>query len=75
MRLSTVFLLSLTLTAAFSVPQTPKTLEIYVVDVEGGKSTLVVSPVGESVLIDTGNIGEGAQRDADRIMAAVKDAI
>jgi competence protein ComEC len=74
MRLSLVFSLSLTLTAALSVPQIRRTLEIYVVDVEGGKSTLLVSPFGESVLIDTGNIGEGAPRDADRIMAAVKDA-
>jgi len=50
------------------------TLDIYVVDVEGGKSTLVVSPSGESMLIDTGNIGDGAQRDASRIMAAVAEA-
>ena len=44
------------------------------VDVEGGKATLVVSPSGESLLIDTGNVGEGAQRDAERIMAAINDA-
>ena len=44
------------------------------VDVEGGKATLVVSPSNESLLIDTGNVGEGAQRDADRIMAAIKSA-
>src|SRR4030095_15439150 len=50
------------------------TLDIYVIDVEGGKSTLVVSPSGESMLIDTGNIGDGAERDAARIMAAVADA-
>jgi competence protein ComEC len=30
--------------------------------------------VGESLLIDTGNGGEAAARDADRIMAAVEDA-
>ena len=51
-----------------------KTLDIYVVDVEGGNATLFVPPSGESVLIDTGNGGAAAQRDADRIMAAVKDA-
>jgi len=50
------------------------TLDIYVIDVEGGKSTLVVSPSGESMLIDTGNIGDGAERDAARIMAAVAEA-
>jgi beta-lactamase superfamily II metal-dependent hydrolase len=54
--------------------QTSKPLLIYVVDVEGGNATLFVSPSGESVLIDTGNGGAAATRDADRIMAAVKDA-
>jgi competence protein ComEC len=51
-----------------------KTLDIYVVDVEGGNATLFVSPSGESLLMDTGNGGGAAARDADRIMAAVKDA-
>lgn len=51
-----------------------KTLDIYVVDVEGGNATLFVAPSGESLLMDTGNGGAAAVRDADRIMAAVKDA-
>jgi beta-lactamase superfamily II metal-dependent hydrolase len=51
-----------------------KTLDIYLIDVEGGNSTLFVPPSGESMLIDTGNGGAAASRDADRIMAAVKDA-
>lgn len=55
--------------------QTRNTLDIYVVDVEGGNSTLFVSPSGESVLIDTGNVApDAAIRDADRIAAAAKDA-
>ena len=55
--------------------QTRTTLDIYVVDVEGGNATLFVSPAGESLLIDTGNLGADASvRDAERIMAAVKDA-
>jgi beta-lactamase superfamily II metal-dependent hydrolase len=54
--------------------QSGKPLLIYVVDVEGGNATLFVAPSGESVLIDTGNGGAAAARDADRIMAAVKDA-
>ena len=33
--------------------QSRKTLDIYVVDVEGGNATLFVSPSGESLLIDT----------------------
>ena len=49
-------------------------LDIYLVDVEGGNATLSVAPSGESLLIDTGNGGAAAARDADRIMAAVADA-
>jgi competence protein ComEC len=50
-----------------------KPLQIYFIDVEGGQSTLVVSPSGESLLIDTGWPGyEG--RDADRILAAAHQA-
>src|SRR5229473_7424402 len=55
--------------------QTRTTLDIYVVDVEGGNATLFVAPSGESVLIDTGNVApEAARRDADRILAAARDA-
>jgi competence protein ComEC len=54
--------------------QTRSTLDIYLVDVEGGNATLFVAPSGASMLIDTGNGGAAATRDADRIMAAVKDA-
>jgi beta-lactamase superfamily II metal-dependent hydrolase len=50
------------------------TLDIWVIDVEGGNATLFVAPSGESVLIDTGNGGSAAARDAGRIMAAVQDA-
>jgi competence protein ComEC len=64
------------LVAALAVAQTRtgKTLDVYVVDVEGGNATLVVSPSGESLLIDTGNGGAAAPRDAARILAATKDA-
>ena len=51
-----------------------KTLDIYVVDVEGGNATLFVSPSGESLLIDTGNGGMGAPRDAGRIIDAARAA-
>src|ERR1700733_7895968 len=55
--------------------QTRTTLDIYVVDVEGGNATLYVPPSGESVLIDTGNVApDAAIRDAERIAAAAKDA-
>ena len=51
-----------------------RTLDIYLVDVEGGNATLFVTPSGESLLIDTGNGGAAARRDTDRIMAAVGNA-
>jgi competence protein ComEC len=55
--------------------QTRTTLDIYVVDVEGGNATLFVAPSGQSLLIDTGNVGATASvRDAGRIMLAAKDA-
>src|SRR3989442_1266386 len=79
MRVSMVLLLVLAvaaLAAAFPPAQnrTSKPLDIYVVDVEGGNATLFVSPSGESMLIDSGNAGAAAIRDAERIMAAVRDA-
>ena len=40
--------------------RTAKTLDIYIVDVEGGNATLFVSPSRESLLIDTGNAGAAA---------------
>jgi competence protein ComEC len=48
-----------------------KPLDIYIVDTEGGKAALWVSPSGQSLLIDSGNPGD---RDLDRIMAAINDA-
>jgi competence protein ComEC len=54
--------------------QARTTLDIYLVDVEGGNATLFVAPSGDSLLIDTGNGGAGAVRDAERILAAAKDA-
>jgi competence protein ComEC len=48
----------------------PRNLDIYWVDVEGGAATLIVSPSGESLLIDTGYaVGD---RDAKRIYAATQ---
>ena len=41
-----------------------RTLDIYWIDVEGGGATLIVTPAGESILIDSGNPGV---RDPGRI--------
>ncbi|MXY25288.1 MAG: MBL fold metallo-hydrolase [Acidobacteria bacterium] len=49
------------------------TLDIYVIDVEGGEATLFVGPSGDSLLVDTGWPGFDG-RDADRIAAAARDA-
>ncbi len=48
-------------------------LKVYFVDVEGGQSTLFVTPAGQSLLIDTGWAGNNG-RDADRIVAVAKRA-
>ena len=49
--------------------QAARSLEVYFIDVEGGQSTLLVSPSGQSLLIDTGWRGFDG-RDADRIARA-----
>jgi competence protein ComEC len=48
-----------------------KTLDFYFIDVEGGSATLIVTPLGESVLVDSGFPGE---RDAGRIAKVAKGA-
>jgi len=59
--------------AAPATPENGKALQIYFVDVEGGQSTLFVTPEGKSLLIDTG-WPDNNGRDADRIVAAAKQA-
>ena len=55
------------------MPRTrPRTLDITWIDTEGGAATLMVTPAGESFLIDTGY--PDADRDAKRIAAAAKQA-
>ncbi|HVX15361.1 MAG TPA: MBL fold metallo-hydrolase [Pirellulales bacterium] len=63
-------ILLLCMTCAVCSPQsalagsTDGRLDLYWIDVEGGAATLIVTPQGESVLIDTGNPG---RRDPQRI--------
>src|SRR5213595_3988012 len=47
------------------------TLNIYYIDTEGGQSTLLVGPTGESLLVDTGNAGD---RDLGRIADTLRTA-
>ena len=64
--------------------QTQGPLNIWLLDTEGGQATVLVTPTGESMLVDTGFGGNAGMpngtadgppmRDADRIMAVLKQA-
>ena len=56
------------LAALLALPAQEKGLEIHWIDVEGGAATLVVTPEGESLLMDCGWPGK---RDAERIKKAL----
>jgi beta-lactamase superfamily II metal-dependent hydrolase len=58
---------------SFAAPPARRVLEIYYVDVEGGAATLIVTPAGESILVDAGWPGF-ENRDAKRIQAALQQA-
>lgn len=64
-----IFLLFTTLAATAA----SKNLEIYWIDAEGGAATLIVTPAGESMLVDTANRTPD-DRDAKRIYAATQKA-
>src|SRR3954468_11238941 len=66
-KLWTVILFAFAIRAAAA----PRNLDFYFIDTEGGASTLIVTPAGESVLVDTGNPGE---RDPGRIVDAMRIA-
>ncbi len=67
--------LTLALWVAFlqAQPLPSRTLDVYVIDVQGGEATLFVAPSGESMLVDTGWPGFDG-RDADRIATAARQA-
>jgi competence protein ComEC len=71
LRSSSAFLLLLAI--AVAVQAQSRNLEIYWVDTEGGAATLIVTPSGQSLLVDTGNAGAD-DRDARRIYAATQAA-
>jgi beta-lactamase superfamily II metal-dependent hydrolase len=60
------------LLSTYVIAQNPL-LQIYSIDVEGGQATLLLSPSGQSMLVDTGWPGFNG-RDADRIVSAAKSA-
>jgi competence protein ComEC len=65
----TLKIVFVTMAAAVFVSAQARTLDIYWIDVEGGASTLIIAPSGESLLVDTGFPGN-EDRDAKRIQAA-----
>jgi beta-lactamase superfamily II metal-dependent hydrolase len=62
-------------TLSLSAAPPAKTLDFYTIDVEGGKSVLVVTPDGESMLIDVGwASSRNREASTDRIVAALNGA-
>ncbi len=62
--LTAIACLGLLAAADLRAADTARTLDIYWIDSEGGGSTLIVTPSGESILVDSGNPGG---RDPSRI--------
>jgi beta-lactamase superfamily II metal-dependent hydrolase len=62
----------LILLCALSLPAA-QTLDIWVVDTEGGQAVLMVAPSGQTLLMDSGYPGNG-DRDTNRIVEACKAA-
>jgi competence protein ComEC len=79
-----IVLAVLTAAGGRSVMAARGTLDIYFIDVEGGQSTLIVTPAGQTLLVDTGFPSDGTfaslpgdprqARDANRIVAAARAA-
>ncbi len=67
---SLLVLVFLLVSSATPTQAAPKTLDIYFIDVEGGAATLIVTPLDESLLIDSGFPDD---RDARRIAHIARD--
>ncbi len=71
-------------TVAAQAARAVKTLDIYFIDVEGGQATLIVTPAGQTMLVDAGFPSTGTfssrpgdpakARDPQRILAVLKAA-
>ena len=59
----------LTAVLASCRPEARRSLDLYFIDVEQGNAMLVVTPAGESMLIDAGS-QEARGRDVNRVLAA-----
>src|SRR6266513_1280891 len=70
-----LFLITSRVALFAAVAPAARTLDVYLIDVEGGKALLTVSPSGESLLIDVGwPAGTAREASTDRIVEAVKAA-
>jgi len=65
--------LACALLSAAGLASESKLLQIFFIDVEGGQATMIVTPSGQSILIDTGWPGFNG-RDAGRIVVAARAA-
>lgn len=75
MRYSRIVIVALLLAfgpALVSASKKDARLDIYFIDVEGGACTLFVTPLGESLMIDSG-YPDNNGRDRNRILAVVRD--
>jgi competence protein ComEC len=72
-RKAIIAILAMGATATAAKAQDKNVLRIYFADVEGGQATLFVTPLHESLLVDTGWPGYDS-RDADRILTLCKKA-
>ncbi len=73
MREPTSYFAALLLLAGASIAfagEADKRLDIYWIDTEGGAATLLVTPTGETILIDAGNPG---RRDVDRVVKTLTE--
>lgn len=70
--LTCVALAALTLSPSAFAGSKDKRFDLYFIDVEGGAATLIVTPAGESLLIDSGYPDYGG-RDLKRIVHVIRD--
>jgi beta-lactamase superfamily II metal-dependent hydrolase len=71
--ISLLFISAIPLHSMETTRAAKRTLDFYFIDTEGGASTLIVTPAGESVLIDAG-FADVDGRDARRIQQACQQA-
>jgi competence protein ComEC len=72
----TVIAFALVVLVAAGATRAADTLDIYFIDTEGGQATLLVTPAGQTMLIDAGfaDADPATARDASRIAAAAKQS-